>query len=78
MIRFTLVDEGRGRWVADDSVPNFPTRESYLELFEGNNLRAPEADSGCEQEDLDEQDEVLLAGGIKLYGNPSWGQRHDR
>lgn len=72
MIRFKLIDVGPERWVADDSVPNFPTRESYLDLFEGHNLRAPESVGGYEQEDLETQDRQLIAGGLRSWGNPSY------
>jgi len=59
-----------GRWRASDRIPNFPTRESYLQPFDGHNLRSPDAngDSGGEWEDTDVQDHTLVTNGMKSWG----------
>lgn len=69
MVKFEF-DIESGRWRASDRIPNFPTRETYLQPFEGHNLREPIIvfDSGGEVEDTEAQDKVLLRNGMKSWG----------
>ena len=67
MIRFTL-DKQAGEYHASGLVQGFPTLDSFRSPFEGCNIRAPEADGDGEWEDIEEQDEVMAACGMKLKG----------
>lgn len=50
-----------------EHVPGFPTRDSYLTPFEGNNIRPPEVEAAIISiwEDTDEQDRILTSNNLR-------------